>query len=1542
MRRFSRLRKVSRRVGLGALVLLCFVLSTLLGVRLHLNLPHSRELIRSEVNRLMATTFQGHLEITRLQHISLDGVRGVDGFVTAPETDTEQDPSLRFWDTSASISLGRLLSSLWSGGPIDVHLESVRVGAVHTRLATNAAGELNLARAFSPPPQTPPTPGGPSRGVRVQIDRVAVESSWTHGAISGSPPLDVDLNGLNAEFSYIDEQLELELLDGQLRARNLPEGIDPRGEVQGTLALSPLAELDASISFDGEVMQSPVKLSARYAPKGVRFELQSTRIARATLARYGLEPRGSVRTLQLSGEGPLSDIRFRGAIQLGDSEVSLSGKAAALAPRVEVKARLSKVDLRNVRKDLPKSSVDGQVEVEFELEDSAPLVHARLVLAPATVAGWNVPALHGEARLEDTRAHAFIRTAPGKTSVSANAQLDLAKPEQGIAFDAHVGVQELADLQQYAQLPAVTGDLRADACGTFFPEQQRVEAGAAVKSGRLRAAGFELEGAEVAADVQGRVENPHFSARLRAKTLRSEDGQLAKVIDFAKLQATAKGSPDALRVSTELTPRAGGRAPAVKLRAHLAPSRELVTRVEASLQHADRRVELTVASVRLGEPLEIRGANLSGAGNLRGDLVWSPTRLESNLQLDRVDLRALSVLLEGLPALDPPLSGIIDGRVELAGSASSPRGSIDVEIQQARRGDDSFSGEAHLVASEGQLTGRIQLHAARIGSVALTPRDVAPQGAWTDPEAWLAASGELRSDFAVDSKPLLERLGQAQPVTGFLRGNVEITRPDPAPRGAPAERLPTVRASWSTVDLELGPEKPREKPLLSGLDVRGELRADGETGETRVAVEALRGATQLARLEANSRVPYSRWLRQGEVTRDELLRHPLNAQLTSSNLPLAALPAIARMPGVDGRLDLEAKLQGSAMKPDLKIEFRGERLNIDELSRRRGLSSVGYVEYRNGVAKLRLGLSSALRSLVRAQAELKLEVSDALRGDLSAARADGELVVDEFALAALPVLRAHEVRGRASGRLELKDVGGANPKVNLLVKLPRGRVGEARFEDVAVKADLTRTKASASVLMQQPDGFGQALGSAAIRWKGLLPSLERGARIRLLANGWRLQALEPFVHEQVDRLDGRVDADARLDLIPGATKLAGFVRVREGVLQVPALGQQLKNLEAHVDLAPSGNVRLSGGSVEGLSGRAYFAAAAKLDGLSLVAANAKLRIPEKEAMPLTYQGVPLGDGSGAIDLKARLTPKQTRLDVDVRRFAFQLPRQPNTGVQNLEPDPHIRMGAQTPGGFVPILGPAAEEAPKETSQGAPTLVSIDLGDRFEVTQGTKLRVRLSGKLLIDSSRKQPVQGQIRLDGGRIDISGKLFEIEQGVISFGDDPSNPIVVARAAWDSPAGYKVIAEYAGPLKNGNFKLRAEPSLSQNEIVSLILFGTPEGSVGSGGGDGPGAASAAGVGAGVATAPLNRAIADVTDLDISTRVDTSSAQSPRPELVVQLSPRVSAQVGYNLEEPKPGKAPDRTLFTLEFRIASRWSLATTFGDGGSSLVDLVWRYRY
>jgi len=96
-----------------------------------------------------------------------------------------------------------------------------------------------------------------------------------------------------------------------------------------------------------------------------------------------------------------------------------------------------------------------------------------------------------------------------------------------------------------------------------------------------------------------------------------------------------------------------------------------------------------------------------------------------------------------------------------------------------------------------------------------------------------------------------------------------------------------------------------------------------------------------------------------------------------------------------------------------------------------------------------------------------------------------------------------------------------------------------------------------------------------------------------------------------------------------------------------------------------------------------------------------------------------------------------------------------------------------------------------------------------------------------------------------------------------------------------------------------------------------------------------------GTAAQGLNRALSKVTDLDVSARVDTSTG-APRPELVLQLSPRIAARVTQALGEPAPGQRADRTFVTLEFRVASAWALSTMVGDRGATAFDVIWRRRY
>ena len=52
--------------------------------------------------------------------------------------------------------------------------------------------------------------------------------------------------------------------------------------------------------------------------------------------------------------------------------------------------------------------------------------------------------------------------------------------------------------------------------------------------------------------------------------------------------------------------------------------------------------------------------------------------------------------------------------------------------------------------------------------------------------------------------------------------------------------------------------------------------------------------------------------------------------------------------------------------------------------------------------------------------------------------------------------------------------------------------------------------------------------------------------------------------------------------------------------------------------------------------------------------------------------------------------------------------------------------------------------------------------------------------------------------------------------------------------------------------------------------------------------------------------------------------------------------EIIHNIGIPAPGQNPDQNLAVIDYRFSRRWSLQTTLGDRGSSIVDLLWQWRY
>jgi hypothetical protein len=133
----------------------------------------------------------------------------------------------------------------------------------------------------------------------------------------------------------------------------------------------------------------------------------------------------------------------------------------------------------------------------------------------------------------------------------------------------------------------------------------------------------------------------------------------------------------------------------------------------------------------------------------------------------------------------------------------------------------------------------------------------------------------------------------------------------------------------------------------------------------------------------------------------------------------------------------------------------------------------------------------------------------------------------------------------------------------------------------------------------------------------------------------------------------------------------------------------------------------------------------------------------------------------------------------------------------------------------------------------------------------------------------------------------------------------------------------------------------LSQEAIVQLLLFGTPDGQQTQNPSASAGTSALGSVG-GEAAQPLNHLFNQLGMGAVSVKVDTSQASAPRPEVAVQVARDISLQIAYVLGQPPPGVNPDHTLVTLDWRFATRWSLASTLGDAGTTIFDLLWRRRY
>jgi translocation and assembly module TamB len=705
------------------------------------------------------------------------------------------------------------------------------------------------------------------------------------------------------------------------------------------------------------------------------------------------------------------------------------------------------------------------------------------------------------------------------------------------------------------------------------------------------------------------------------------------------------------------------------------------------------------------------------------------------------------------------------------------------------------------------------------------------------------------------------------------------------------------------------------------------------------------------------------------------------------------------IPPLGGEIRVEGYLEGTVERPFIAGRISGVGITAESRAQSKGGSGAknrpaaasdwampigveALLTYDSRKATLTAHATREGVGIATANAEIDADLHALLRP-----RKDGEKTpwtggfsaqVNELQLGDIPFLGDHGVTGHVKGTISATGLND-RPVFALDLTLPDLQVGSDlsfRRGDVSIHIDPSENagsgpyRAVASAAFEQNDGGRlDATARSAITWRdGLVPEIDptRPADIDATVDQLRLAALFPMVSSVFSKLDGRVDGSVKIGWEGEEDEDARInvdLRVVGGEFHIPQLGQELRNARVHVRAKPGATaastiVALEDVAAQAASGQITGEASADLQGLRFVGGRGDFLIKKGEELPITFEGVPLGNARGRILLDATKDPNKPGSEVAVtiglRDVHLSLPDSTGRAVQPLEEHPEI-----TPSHPIGIeKEPRSEDALR-------WVLTFDIAP-LQI-EGSGVDIKLSGSKerppRVELSDTLHLSGDIQIDSGRVERFGKVFLIEPtdrpGLVRLrAEDASNPYLNVRAHWDAPDGSRIFVDYIGvlkPITNEKLRFTSSDGRPPDQIFQLLLFGADaaETAQAEARTDGRAGGVAVGLGGGIAAEQFNALLSGIAPLrGLSTRISTSAEGALKTTVTYQIIDTVSASATVEGASSSTGDTNQQTgaaQINVDWRFHPRWSISSKLGvretqrDQQTTVgADLLWQYRY
>jgi translocation and assembly module TamB len=1591
--------RVLRAIAVTLGVVLTIVFCVVSGVLLHLDLPSARGFAVRELNDILARPFKGQITVDRLAHLSIFGVKGADATVTA----ADGTKVIVAKGISVQIALLALVKrALFAKGDLRIGVASIAVEAIEANLDSQPDGSLKLLGAFDLRTPLPPAKPG-AHGTEIELQDISVQHTWVHGAIVGAPPLDADIDMLKASLLTATNVTKLDVPHFTFIARGLPRGITPHGVIAAHVAMPSASGRSVGLrgALIGGIGDIPMTTAVTMDGDALDAVLDVPEVSAAKI-QASIDDVPIYEPVSAHGEvhGDLSNLKTTLRAKLGRGSLDVDASVVAKGPLGGRATIIAKdLDARTFVQNGPATDVGITILASAESKPNQGIFgHASIDIPIGMAVGQRVP--------HTTLSVDVAQLAQNKGPVTLSGHLEGIVDEPGaplvltadarsqagvstVNVAAKVHIPHLADVKRVANLGTGKAELTIAAHAKLSPSITfTTQVDATVEA-------FEHGGAHVdrltfAGKARGSLAKPDLEARVVA------NGISASGYKFSWLEMEVAGGLANARIAVR---GKGVNTPDLTANGEVALAHGVhVQGLALGLKRGERALMAKVDSVRIeGGSIEASGIDVEGVGEaLQGSFKVAPGSLAIKAKSLGLDLSALGYLA----GQDKKIGGNLALYVDVDARKDHAKGKVAIDLTH---GDLSavHGGEAHVALDldERHLTGDLHAALGDVGSFELLDMDVhiGGQGA-LDAHSWRSAWGKAAVSADVDLARVAAILPpsslQVSDLTGRLLLDGQIAR------DSVADVTPEVRLSFRTQALTASGQAtpPVRKPggplmagpptwTLNGLDVDADLVIHGNDSSGELSLRVIDELGGLVALDVKTApLPFGAMfggVQAGKLV-GQLERLPILVRMDVPRRDLDKLPPLIRPQGVAGVVEATLAMTGSSIAPRVELSVQTHALSFSAVPNT-PIDGGVTGEYDGVLGHLRGELRSSTGILAKGDVEVHARVEDLIAGSGAKAQwgASVNAEMARFPLGAISMLSDDQVRGFASGKFSLIGLHDhAQAKVS--VALDDLKVGKARFTKGNVDVTLDDHGLDAKARLEAPEGFMEAFAKMGMKWgRELAPASDgTGLEATLRAKHFSADAIAPFVSGDISRLSGWIDADAKVSLVPDRKpSMSGSMAFSEGTIQAPLIGEEFHGVKARVTLSPDGFVKVEDVEARGLSGRLTASGAAHLDGATLLGADLAVAIRKGEGIPLDIQGLNLGSVYGDVTVKATGASdgKSIHVAINVPHFHVDLPdvgfpRSP----QELGDAPSVHVGVfRTPDRFIvlPMSGATAKlvaernvavQPPLSAGEIAPgTLVTpptgqtesanesfpsrlldvaVHIGD-VQVLRGKQLTIDLDGNVSAKVGAATVVRGEIYLKSGQLNVQSKEFAIEKGTISFvGDDPGNPEVNVTAGWTAPDGTRIYADYVGPVKTGKVNLRSEPPHPKNEIVSLILFGTADGSSATPyASKSPSTGTQAGTAVGgLATDGLSKGLDQLTGMNVTTKIDTSDSANPRPEVEMQIAKDISLELAFVLGTPPPGTNPDTSYATINWRFVRNWSLETTFGDYGSSLADIVWHYRY